>query len=110
MARFYIGQPVVCINDKISHEIRILYPNNKWPVQGQKYHVREYVPIRRGHPAILVHEIRNSRVCYFDGTIYEGGFAEFRFAPVTDEQVRALMTVDVPSEHDLHPTMEPEDA
>lgn len=101
MARFYIGQPVVCIDGRVSLEIRTLYPSNRWPVQGQRYVIREYVPLRRGIPAVLLHEIRNKKVCYFDGTVYEGGFAETRFAPVTESQIRALMTMTV---------REPEDA
>ncbi len=91
MSRFYVGQPVVLVNDD--------WPSfwfSKWandstrPVRGRTYHVRSY-QLLSPPICITLMEIKNPLVRWRDGTINEAGFAEFRFAPITDEQVRGII-------------------
>ena len=108
--RFYNGQPVVCINDNFSWARR-MYPFTDivYPVRGQRYVVRGYVNITVSHranaPALLVVGITNPRVRYVNGEMHEAGFAEHRFAPITEEQVKSII-----EEAHCVPATEKEDA
>lgn len=92
MSRFYIGQPVVLVHDNWPS-----FWSSKWargstrPVKGQKYHVRSYQYDAPPPLCMTLMEITNPMVRWSDGVEREAGFAETRFAPITDEQVRGII-------------------
>lgn len=91
MARFYVGQPVVCVDGKIKPMVDRMWPGLNWPVHGKRYVVRGYVNVISGWPGVLVREITNRRIRYLGGSVAEASFSELRFAPITDEQVRSII-------------------
>lgn len=84
---FFIGQPVICINDDFSwakktyHSIPLL----AWPKMGTRYIIRAYLCGGK-KPAVALQGIVNPEVIYADGRKREAGFWEGRFvaAPLPD--------------------------
>lgn len=75
---FYIGQPVICINDNFSWARKRYAQVHSYPVAGSRYRVRGYV-CEGAKPAIVLWELTNPTVMYMDGVIREAGFWEGRF-------------------------------
>lgn len=87
MARFYIGQPVVCVDDRLKAHVSLRFPNLTWPKRGRTYTIRENID----SPAndtwltfVTVGEIRNRKIRWPGGRFAEAGFHEDRFEPATD--------------------------
>jgi hypothetical protein len=74
---FAAGDPVICINDAFPYA-RKHYPGLNYPVFGSRYIVRGYVADGK-YPAIIVREISNPSIMYFDGDTKEAGFWDRRF-------------------------------
>jgi hypothetical protein len=83
MARFYIGQPVVCVDDRLRVQVTARYPGLKWPRRGVRYTIRENIENGK-HTFVTVHGIRNRVIRWPDGLRAEAGFHEDRFEPATD--------------------------
>jgi hypothetical protein len=88
MARFYIGQPVVCVRDNILRGVAARYPGLMWPRKGVVYHVRENYDSGTPNLGVLtfvtLRELRNRRIRWPNGALREAGFWEERFEPATD--------------------------
>lgn len=93
MARFYIGQPVVCVDDRIRPSVARVYPQiTDWPKAGAQYRIRANMTLmtrvsrRKWTPLtfVLVHGISNPLITWGDGTRAEAGFHEDRFEPATN--------------------------
>jgi hypothetical protein len=85
MARFYDGQPVVCVKGGSNPNAERRYPGLRWPVKGRRYTIRlAEVPIRDKITFVLVQGISNRVIRWPCGTRYEAGFWEDRFEPATD--------------------------
>ena len=86
MPRFYIGQPVICVDDRRNKYLRPF--RVKWVKMGQRYTIRAYqhavMPVNRPMDFVLLHEIHNPSVPWSDGQFMEAGFWEERFEPATD--------------------------
>jgi len=83
---FYVGQPVICVNDNFSW-CRKYYPEViHYPEKGHRYIVRDYV-CEGTTPAIVLNEMKNPPVVYTDNMIREAGFWDRRFvaAPLPEE-------------------------
>lgn len=115
MARFYKGQPVICVKGGSNPNADRRYPGLRWPVKGQRYTIREAeVPQRGRYTFVLVVGIRNRIIRWPCGTRYEAGFWEDRFEPATDiselDTVRTTVerymgdALDHEDEPDDHPT------
>jgi hypothetical protein len=93
MRKFYIGQPVVCINDNFSWAKRVFstFPI-AYPSLGQRYVVRAYLYIGDDKPIIALAGITNIKIPYTDGVWREAGFWDGRFAPVTEQQVKEIIS------------------
>lgn len=88
MAKFYVGQPVICVDDRLRPNVVRRYPNMTWPVRGQRYTIRANIPAKTSNMGmltfVLLREIRNRKERYPGGTVAELGFWEERFEPATD--------------------------
>lgn len=88
MPRFYIGQPVICVDDRLNAWLIRHHPNVTWVTRGQRYTIRAHqqavMPVNRHMNFVLLHEIRNPIVPWSDGQYMEAGFWEERFEPATD--------------------------
>jgi hypothetical protein len=85
MARFYVGQPVVCVRGGANPNADRRYPGLRWPRKGQRYVVRcAEIPVRDKRTFVLVTRISNRIITWPCGTRYEAGFWEERFEPATD--------------------------
>jgi hypothetical protein len=102
MAKFYIGQPVVCVNGKPFRGATLLYPGLRWPVEGQHYRIRGMMDIRtrigrtKWEPLtfVLLSGLYNHSIRWGDGRVAEAAFWEERFKPATDiESLRDLLKV-----------------
>lgn len=85
MARFYDGQPVVCVRGGENPNAGRRYPGLRWPVKGRRYTIRKAeIPHRGKWTFVLVAGISNRTIIWPCGTRYEAGFHEDRFEPATD--------------------------
>lgn len=85
MSRFYIGQPVICVDGRLKRGPTQRYPGLNWPKKGRKYIIRvAAIPQRGARNFVLVQEIRNRIITWPCGVSYEAGFWEDRFEPATD--------------------------
>lgn len=85
MARFYKGQPVICVDDRLRRHVTSRYPGLKWPKKGSRYVIRNpECPVGEKLTFVLVEEIRNRPIPWPSGKIHEAGFHEDRFEPATD--------------------------
>lgn len=85
MGRFYNGQPVICVDDRLRRGPTQRYPGLKWPVKGRKYVIRvAEIPQRGPRNFVLVNELRNRVITWPCGARFEAGFWEDRFEPATD--------------------------
>jgi hypothetical protein len=92
MAMFYVGQPVICIDDEIKPVVARMFPQVKnWPVRGQTYTIRRNMRIMTRMKGgwtpltfVLLRELTNPRIMYMSGRMEEAGFHEIRFVPATD--------------------------
>ena len=85
MARFYDGQPVVCVRGGENPHAGRRYPGLRWPVKGRRYVIRKAeIPHRGKWTFVLVAGISNRIITWPCGTRYEAGFHEDRFEPATD--------------------------
>lgn len=85
MARFYVGQPVICVKGGSNPNASRRYPGLRWPRKGQRYVIRcAEVPQRGRMNFVLVAGLRNRVITWPCGTRYEAGFHEDRFEPATD--------------------------
>lgn len=92
---FDVGQEVICINDNFRFA-RSHYPGLICPTFGLRYIVRGYVT-KGKFPAIVLKEIINQNVQYFDGTVKEAGFWHCRFVgapPPLEVEVHTSMKED----------------
>lgn len=92
MARFYIGQPVLCINDEQRPGVARRFPGLVWPRRGVVYHVRWNFDSNAHPHGVLtfvgLREIRNRNIMWPGrGVMHEAGFWEERFEPATDISV-----------------------
>lgn len=84
MARFYEGQPVVCVKGGSNPNADRRYPGLRWPVKGRRYTIRKAeIPQRGRMNFVLVNGISNRAIRWPCGTRYEAGFWEDRFEPAT---------------------------
>ena len=87
MARFYIGQPVICIDDRLNRWLIRRHPGVQWVKLGQRYTIRGNHEARM-HGGVMnfvtLHELRNPDVVWNDGVVREASFWEERFEPATD--------------------------
>lgn len=84
MPRFYVGQPVICVNDELRPHVVARFPGLTWPRAGQRYTIRANI-ISRGFNFVLLREISNRKILYPRSHRYaEAGFWEERFEPATD--------------------------
>ena len=93
--RFYVGQPVICVNDRWGATAVRCYVENglTFPFKNRLYHVRSYLFYRaRGGWMITLEEIANPVVTYDFGLRCEAGFMERRFEPRTEGQVQDIMS------------------
>lgn len=90
MAMFQVGQPVVCIDDRLRPNVVRRYPNMVWPARGQIYTIRANIENRHS-TFVLLREIRNRKDRWPGGKVAELGFWEGRFepAPGIEDIVRA---------------------
>jgi hypothetical protein len=96
MPLFYIGQPVICVNDQLFRGVVRRYPGLTWPRAGGRYVVRSMMDSNTPNLGwltfITVQEIRNRKIRWPSGVMAEAGFWEERFEPATDigdlEEVR----------------------
>jgi hypothetical protein len=88
MAKFYVGQPVICVDDRLRRSVLARYPGMTWPKLGQRYTIRANLSAPTSNMGrltfVLLREIRNRRARYPSGMVAELGFWEERFAPATD--------------------------
>jgi hypothetical protein len=85
VGRFYIGQPVICVDDRLRSGPTRRYPGLRWPKKGQKYVIRHAaIPQRGAKNFVLVNEVRNRIITWPCGVRFEAGFWEDRFEPATD--------------------------
>jgi hypothetical protein len=85
MGRFYNGQPVICVDDRLRPAAIRRYPNVIYPKKGQRYTIRHPdLPVGGKLTFVLVTEIRNQVVVWPCGARFEAGFWEDRFEPATD--------------------------
>ena len=87
MARFYIGQPVVCVDGRVRPHVDRRYPGLQWPRRGRRYTIRENIDGKANGgwlTFVTVGEIRNRKIRWPDGRVAEAGFHEDRFEPATD--------------------------
>jgi hypothetical protein len=87
MARFYIGQPVVCVDGRVRPHVDRRYPGLRWPRRGVRYTIRENIDIDSHGDWITfvtVDEIQNRKIRWPGGRKHEAGFHEDRFEPATD--------------------------
>jgi hypothetical protein len=85
MARFYNGQPVICVDDRLRRGPTRRYPGLIWPRKGQRYVIRHAaIPQHGAHNFVTVVEIRNRVITWPCGARFEAGFHEDRFEPATD--------------------------
>jgi hypothetical protein len=87
VARFYIGQPVVCINDRRGAFVRRNFPLANWIKKGARYTIRENMTARMPNGVltfVTLREVHNPYVAWHDGQFMEMGFWEERFEPATD--------------------------
>jgi hypothetical protein len=93
VARFYIGQPVVCVDDRMRPSVARNYPQiTNWPKAGKQYTIRgnitkmTQVARNRWTPLtfVTVRELTNPIIAYGDGSRAEAGFHEDRFEPATN--------------------------
>lgn len=104
MSKFYVGQPVVCVNGTPFRGAARLYPNMRWPEEGRHYRIRAiYPPIntRIGRTRwehlifVLVSGLHNAPVTWSNGMVAEAAFWEARFEPATEISSLRDITVDV---------------
>jgi len=89
---FYVGQPVICIDDEIKPVVARLFPQVKnWPVKGHTYTIRRNMRILTRTKGgwvpltfVLVRELTNPRIMWMSGRVAEAGFHEVRFVPATN--------------------------
>jgi hypothetical protein len=85
VSRFYIGQPVICVDGRLRRGPTQRYPGLNWPKKGQRYVIRvAAIPQRGSKNFVLLQEIRNRIITWPCGAHYEAGFWEDRFEPATD--------------------------
>lgn len=87
MPRFYIGQPVICVDDRLNKWLVRFHPNVKWVEAGQRYTIRgnHTAPMKSGvMNFVTLQEIHNPAVVWSDGIVREASFWEERFEPATD--------------------------
>jgi hypothetical protein len=82
VARFYIGQPVICVDDRLRRGATQRYPGLTWPKAGARYVIRGIIEER--FTFVTVREIKNRIIRYPNGVRAEAGFWEERFEPATD--------------------------
>ena len=97
MARFYVGQPVICIDDRPNSWLDRHYPHVRWVVRGQRYVIRANIvaDISGVKTFVLLREISNGKVVWGDGKLRESAFWEERFEPATDISVLDEIRMDV---------------
>lgn len=84
MPRFYIGQPVICVDDRLRPHVVRRFPGLQWPREGGRYTIRANI-VSRGLCFVLLREIRNRKILYPQSHRYaEAGFWEERFEPATN--------------------------
>lgn len=95
MARFYIGQPVICVDDRLRRGAIQRYPGLTWPKAGQRYVIRGNIE-GAVFTFVTVREIKNRIIRYPNGVRAEAGFWEERFEPATDigDLEATLKTID----------------
>lgn len=89
----YIGQMVVCVDDKFPYKFFYRVPDRErytlnFPVRGKIYRIRRFIGRGRG---ILLHEVSNPISYLFnpeDGKSYEGepSFYAWRFRPLEEKK------------------------
>lgn len=93
MSKFYVGQPVICVNGGRNPRAEALFPGLNWPETGAIYRVRAiYAPMRtqisKSKSAdlvfILLHGLHNRKISWPNGMVAEAAFYEERFEPITD--------------------------
>jgi hypothetical protein len=111
VARFYIGQPVVCVDDRLRRHVVRRYPGIRWPVAGVHYVIRGIIENDK-LTFVTLREIKNATIRWPNGARAEAGFSEDRFEPATDigdltrvaEHVGNFMGEPLVDEPDKHPT------
>jgi len=84
MTRFYIGQPVVCVDGRVRRRVARRWPHIAWPKEGGRYVIRGNVETKVA-TFVLLREIRNKTIAYPNSKLRaEAGFWEERFEPATD--------------------------
>jgi hypothetical protein len=65
MAKFYVGQPVICVDDRLRRSVLARYPGMTWPKLGQRYTIRANLSAPTSNMGrltfVLLREIRNRR-------------------------------------------------
>jgi hypothetical protein len=87
MPRFYIGQPVICIDDRQNRWLIRHHPGVTWIRRGERYTIRgNHEATIKGTLAnfVTLYEIHNPSVVWNDGIVREASFWEERFEPATD--------------------------
>lgn len=91
MSKFYVGQPVVCVNGTPNPMALKVFPEIRWPVTGQHYRVRgisrHEVPYGNGNEMltfVVLSGLHNVKIVWTDGDFSEAGFWEERFEAATD--------------------------
>lgn len=125
MAKFYVGQPVICVDDRLRASVLRLYPQIlNWPTQGQRYIIRSNITVMtqisrrvwKNLTFVTVRDMINPVITWGDGQRAEAGFHEDRFEPATDigefNVVKDMVGLyhgkaDHEDEPDSHPTDEP---
>jgi hypothetical protein len=90
MPKFYVGQPVICVDGDFEVVSR-RYPGCTWPRLGHRYVIRAYVLEYSHFPAVVLREIENPLVRYRDGVLREAGFWDERFEPATRKEVSSII-------------------
>jgi len=81
IARFQVGQPIVCVNAK--WPTMVTTANLQVPASGSVYHIRAIEPKPWGF-GLLLAEISNPIMKLSSGRVAEPSFDEDRFMPVLD--------------------------
>lgn len=105
MARFYVGQPVVCVwgPERWTNPDPRYDPRHVKPVKGQKYHVTGYCP---DFPAVYhycsLRELSSPHRVHW--------YSEDGFEPITENQVQAIIAVatDITFDGDVGREMQPQ--
>lgn len=83
MARFYVGQPVVCVRPSEEWDGEDYVPRDQYPTLGHRYTVDGYLSGHVSRYGTTYMKLRELNPLYW--------YDEAGFAPITGEQVRVII-------------------